>query len=172
LAKPNLIIVDVGSAEDAVKGRLLEQIRSHHKTGRIPVLAMVDTLKQDAARASCLRYANGTVLRDSSLELIMTEVHHLMNHEGSQYIRRIDPGMANSVDAVFSEIGSLRPIFLSRSGNEGSAEVTLPGSSDDGRRHALHGPEALPQDAHVSVGTNSKRVVIPNAVTAAISGKT
>lgn len=103
---PDVIVVEI-SAHSSLPQEFFDGLRRNQKTAGIPVLALIDSARQEQVGRANYNQATSVMRKLSPVEEILRAIWDLMDARPAASIRRIDPAVA-SVDAVFSEFGQRR----------------------------------------------------------------
>lgn len=106
-AQPDIIITDIPRAASQ-SDYLLDCLQKNRRTRDLPVIALVDSLKQAQAGPTCLRSADLALRKTTNVDDILSAATELLESRhrvvAADQAGRVDRVLR--VDAVFSEIGT------------------------------------------------------------------
>jgi DNA-binding NarL/FixJ family response regulator len=105
--QPDVIMTDIPQAPNQ-SDQLLDSLKKNRRAREIPVIALVDSLKQSIIRPTCLRLADRVLLKNSTVDSILDTAVEMIESrvrpDSTKSLRT--PDRTIRVDAVFSEIGT------------------------------------------------------------------
>lgn len=104
-AQPDAILTDIPRA-GCETDQLLESLNKNRRTRELPVIALVDSVKQTEIRPTCLRMADRCLLKTANVDVILSAVAESIEQSlPAKDAASNRPDRVLRVDAVFSEFG-------------------------------------------------------------------